>query len=246
MKLGKTPARPGAVKLRMRDFATRAVLPTPPAEFGHENLVQQWQLLANDKYGDCVWAGAAHETMMWCREVGVDTEFTDDSVLSDYSAVTGFKPGEDYTDQGTDMQLAADYRRKTGILDAKGNRHKVGAYLALDPGNIEQHLLAMYLFGAVGIGIEFPSSAMNQFDAGKAWYVVKGARVDGGHYIAGAARREGQLVVVTWGKLQFMTDEFFKKYNDESVVYLSDERLKNGRTLDGFDMPALQDALASL
>ena len=55
--------------------------------------------------------------------------FNNQSVLKDYSAVTGFNPNDPNTDQGTDMQVAASYRRKTGVLDAAGKRHKVIAYL---------------------------------------------------------------------------------------------------------------------
>ena len=108
-------------------------------------------MFANDRYGDCVWAGAAHETMLW-TEAMQTAAFNDKNVLSDYSAVTGFDPASPKaTDNGTDMQEAASYRRKTGVLDAKGKRHKVLAYLALRPGDIDQLALAMYLFSAVGI-----------------------------------------------------------------------------------------------
>jgi hypothetical protein len=30
--------------------------------------VAHWGMLGNDHYGDCVWAGAAHETMLWNKE----------------------------------------------------------------------------------------------------------------------------------------------------------------------------------
>ena len=58
-KLGKVPARPDAVKLKFSSYINTNQLPTPPASFGHENLIQSWGMLGNDQYGDCVWAGAA-------------------------------------------------------------------------------------------------------------------------------------------------------------------------------------------
>src|SRR5947209_12015282 len=170
LKLGKTAARPMAMRFKLADYVDKKALPKPPKQFGHEALIPAtWGMFGNDAWGDCVWAGAAHETMLWNAEAGRKVAFTDKCVLSDYSAVTGFNPKKPSTDQGTDMVVAASYRRKTGIVDASGKRHQVAAYLSIRPGDIAEHALAMWLFGAVGIGIEFPASAMDQFNAGKPW-----------------------------------------------------------------------------
>jgi hypothetical protein len=247
MKLGKTPARTNAVSFKLAKYIDKTALPTPPAQFGHENLVGEkaWAMLGNDHYGDCVWAGAAHETMLWNLERDKSVAFDDKHVLSDYSKVTGFDPAKPDTDQGTDMQVAATYRRKTGVIDEAGKRHKVAAYLAITPGDVQEHLLALYLFGVVGLGIEFPASAMDQFNEGKPWDVVPKAKIEGGHYIPLVAKRDN-FDVVTWGQLQQMTPEFLAKYNDESVVYVSREMLTGGKSLEGFDLAQLKADLAAL
>jgi hypothetical protein len=146
------------------------------------------------------------------------------------------------------MQVAASYRRKTGVLDAHGKRHKVIAYLALATGNADQLALAMYLFGAAGIGIKFPNTAMDQFNAGKPWDVTKNAKIEGGHYIPGVGRdAKGNIVIVTWGKIQLMTPRFYTKYCDEVVVYVSEEALTtSGKTLEGFDLAQLRTDLNAL
>ena len=203
-------------------------------------------MLGNDQYGDCVWAGAAHETALWNRESAHQVLFTDTAVLSDYSAVTGFTPSDPSTDQGTDMQLAASYRKKKGVKDANGRRHKIAAYLSITPGDVQEHLLAAYLFGAVGIGIKFPQSAMHQFNTGQPWTVVNGSPIEGGHYIPLVARRNNMLVCVTWGKTQPLTDAFLKAYNDESIVYVSTEALTAGKSLEGFNKQQLLADLAQL
>src|SRR4051794_17808270 len=94
LKLGKKPARPGAVRFALADYVDTAALPKPPRHFGHEDLVESvgWHMLGNDQWGDCVFPGAAHETMMWAREGGGSVAFSTASVLADYSAVTGFVP----------------------------------------------------------------------------------------------------------------------------------------------------------
>jgi hypothetical protein len=246
MKLGKTAARPGAVKLELRKYISLSQLPTPPSDFGEESLIGDFGMLGNADWGDCVWAGAAHETMLWNKEAGRDAPFDDGCVLSDYSAATGFNPADPSTDQGTDMQQAAAYRQKTGIVDAQGNRHKVGAYLAIAPGSIYEHMIAAYVFGSVGVGIEFPGSAMDQFSNEQPWSVVHGATIEGGHYIPIIGRSNLRFQVVTWAKVQAMDDDFLYKYRDESIVYLSEEFMSGDKSINGFDLDQLKHDLSQL
>lgn len=240
LKLGKLPARPGAVQLKLQTYLVPAALPAPPAQFGHDNRVPAWEMLGNDSLGDCVIAGAMHETMLWTSIGSTEIPVSDAAAIANYEAIAGYNPNDPSTDRGTDVAHAASYRRKTGIIDAAGRRHKVGAYLALTPGDLQQHLVGMYLFGAVGIGIRFPKSAMDQFNNGQPWDVVPGSPIEGGHYISGVARRGGQTVVVTWGREQPMTDAFLQTYNDESYVYLSAEYLAQGSSPEGFDLAQLK------
>ena len=39
LKLGKKPARPGAVKFKLANFLVKTKLPTPPKVFGHQDLI---------------------------------------------------------------------------------------------------------------------------------------------------------------------------------------------------------------
>jgi len=194
----------------------------------------------------CVWAGAAHETMLWNAMARKTVMFTDAGVLSDYSAVTGFNPRNPASDQGTDMLEAASYRRKVGVLDGGGKRHKVAAYLGITPGDPVEHAVALYLFGAVGLGIEVPSSAITQFNVGKPWDVAKRSSILGGHYIPLVAKRNNMFSCVTWGRIQPMTMKFLQKYCDQSIVYVSEEMLTNGKSLEGFDKATLLADLNAL
>lgn len=251
MKLGKKPARPDAIKLKLVQIMDATALPTPPAAFGHANLVHgRWSILGNDKWGDCVWAGAAHEHMLFslAGKHG-SVKFDDRSVLSDYSAVTGFDPADPATDQGTDMQAAASYRRKVGVIDYHGIRHKVDAYAEITRADLSQVALASWLFGACGIGVEFPDSAMDQFNAGKPFSVVKGAKIEGGHYMPCVGRhKDGNYVLVTWGRLVTATPEWMRKYMDEAVAYISRDIIqdKSHMSLEGFDLQTLDNFLSSL
>lgn len=246
-KLGKKPAR-DAVKFRLASFVEKARLPAVPASFGHEGLIGRkgWYMLANDRVGNCVFAGAAHEHMMHGRIAKNPVLFDSVGVNSDYSAVTGFDPRRPETDVGTDMQQAASYRRRIGVVDTKGLRHRVAAYLAIDPGNVEQLYQAVYLFGCVGIGIQFPSSAMDQFERGQPWDVVDGSPIEGGHYIPLVSKRHAELRVVTWGAIQPMTEAFYKRYCDEVVAYVFTDSLMERKSPEGFAYEELIAALAAL
>jgi hypothetical protein len=248
-KLGKTPARKGAVRFKLATYLKKHELATPPKVFGRQAIVGNWGILGNKKYLDCVWAGAAHETMLWNKEAHRIVRFNDKGVLSDYSAVTGFKKGDPISDIGTDSQVAASYRRRIGVIDANRKRHKLVAYLALTPGNVEQLILSMYLFSAVGIGLKLPKTALAQFQRGKPWDVVPGAKPIGGHYVPGVGRSlKGNIVVVSWGRTQLMTPRFYRKYCDEAIAYLSEEMLVPPvrRSLDGLNLAQLMADLKTL
>jgi hypothetical protein len=241
LKFGKKPASYDRRDLLYAKYR-RGPLPPHPSQFGHETLIEAgaWGMLGNDSVGDCVFAGSDHETMLWTTEAGDPALFTADNTIADYSAVTGYKPGQPDTDQGADVRQALQYRQQTGLIDAAGNRHKIGAYLALEPGNIDHLLDALYLFSAVGIGIKVPASAIDQFNSGQPWSMVHGRqKIVGGHYVPLVANR-ASLVCVTWGRLQPMTLQFYKKYCDEAWAILSPEMLRDGVSLDGFDMEQLQ------
>jgi len=246
-KLGKTPARHEAVKFKFTKYANLSVLPAVPSgDFGHEKMVtHDWGMLGNDTYGCCVWSGGDHEEMVWNAEGAHPVIFTTQNTLADYAACTGFDPNNPDSDQGTDMQVAASYRQKTGLLDANGNRHKVGAYVALRVGDLQELYLASYIFGAVGVGIEVPASAQDQF-GNEPWSVVPGSSIEGGHYVPMVARRSGLIQFLTWGAEQAATEQFYTTYNDESLCYISQEMLTGGKTLEGFDIEQLNADLAAL
>jgi hypothetical protein len=247
LALGKRPATSDPRDLQFAEYVRPEALPPPPPTFGHDGLIEtnSWRMLGNDVAGDCVWAGAAHETMLWKAEVKQAAHFSAASVLSDYSAFTGYDPVSGANDDGTNVREALGYRRSTGILDANGRRHKILAYVALTPGDMTQLWQALYLFGAVGIGFEFPESAWADFDAGRKWSVIDGSRIDGGHYVPVVARRDG-VRFVTWGVETAMTKAFYKTYCDEAWAILSNEPIVNQRSPEGFDLATLRADLALL
>jgi hypothetical protein len=253
LKLGKRPATHDAKDLVFAKYVKATEIPPAPEQFGHETLFPSkgWGMLGNDEWGDCAWAGPGHETMLLTKEGGKPATFTTAGVLSDYSAGTGFDPNagppnNNPTDKGSNVREVLSYRRKTGIVDSNGKRHKIGAFVKLDTGNLVEVYQAMFLFQAVGIGLRFPNFAMDQFHAGKPWDVVAGApEPEEGHYVCCVAKRQN-IDVVTWGALQQMTVPFFETYCDEAWAYISTEQLEKDHDPNGFSLEQLKADLEDL
>jgi hypothetical protein len=255
---GKSPATQDPRDLKFSTYRTAAPLPVVPDDWGYDNVIAQggWGTLGNDQWGDCVWAGAAHEHILTSTVAGAPVAFSDASVLSDYSATTGFDPnagppGQNPTDRGTNVRSALGYRRATGILDAAGKRHRIGAYLQLDvsrikAGDLSEVAEAAYLFGAVGVGIQVPQSAETEFSQHKMWSYVAGSANAGGHYVPIVAHRK-HVECVTWGRVQTMGARFLSHYVDEAWAILNPDFLDaQGRSPQGFDIDQLKADLAQL
>lgn len=254
LRLGKPPAKEDQRDLLFARYVEPAEIPVPPAEFGNEALFppRGWGMLGNDEWGDCVWAGAGHETMLLGKLGAKIVDFTAQDVLTGYEAVTGFTPsagppGANPTDKGTEPRLAYGYRRSTGLMDTAGGTHKIGAYLKLETGNLDHVYQAIYLFDVVGIGFKFPEYAMEQFHAGEPWDVIAGREPDPeeGHYVPCIGKR-ANLEVVTWGALQQMTTAFYEAYCDEAWTYIDEEPFINGLSKEGFDLEQLKADLRAL
>ena len=243
LKLGKLPAVKNSVSLRFRDYLSLAKLPVAPLQSGDIGLADS-NLFGNDKYGDCVCAGAGHETLYWNRKAGKTVEISEENVLNMYSLITGFNPAKPDTDQGTSVPAAAKWRKKVGLSDSSAVKHKVLAYVSLSPGNAEEIKQAISLFGVCGIGWELPQSALDQAEEGKSsWSVVSGSPIAGGHYTAAIAYDPAGIHIISWGKVFLVPWAFVSKYMDEGIVYLSEEFLTKDSP---FDLAQLKEDLKSL
>lgn len=250
MKFGKKPARPGAFWVALQTYLKAEELPTPPLEIGNlRSFSMPWGMFANDQVGDCVFAGFAHQTMMWSEVTHPDhsyVQFSDTQVMADYSALTGYNHDDPATDVGSDLGQAAAFWSRTGIMDAEGNRHKIlgSAEVARNPDAVA---LATYLFGSCGVGFDLPQSAIDQFTNEQPWDVVPGAPSAGGHYVPVIGRNSaGNFLGVTWGRLQAITPAFIAQYCDEAVAAISPEWLNGTSTPRGVNLDQLHADLLAI
>jgi len=208
-----------------------------------------WGMLGNDRYGDCAWAGSAHEHMLLNKLAGREVHFTTANVLEDYGNCTGFTIQSSDTDNGTDMREQMVYRQNRGIVDSEGHRHLIGAYTWPDAGDFEQALQALWMLDFLAIGFRVPRYAMDQFNRGQKWDIDPDGddTIEGGHYVpAFAYNSAGDLVVVTWGREHAMTPAFYERFCDQCCAIITLENLVNGKSPEGFLLQELQDDLNSL
>jgi hypothetical protein len=258
-RLGKKPFVPDErdITFGMILNAQPVELKTPPTRFGHGGDYPDWHMLGNGPddsvepgfqgCGDCVFAAAAHETMLVNKIARHPVTITGKEVVADYSQVTGYIIGDDNSDQGTEVRAALKFRKNVGTLDSHGNRHKIGAYVSVKPKSWAELMLVTFWFTAAELGFEFPDTAMQQFDDGKPWTVDPNGYIEGGHDVpivgASSATEAG---AITWAKRQGMTRPFYEMYNDETWAIVFPEELRDGKTERGLDLTALNAALQAL
>ncbi|GAA4626583.1 hypothetical protein GCM10023196_035410 [Actinoallomurus vinaceus] len=244
-------ARP---RLHLGPFLT-GTYPKPPVKVDYVSAVDEWPMYGNDQYGDCVWAMIGHTIeAATAYGQGRTVKVSEADVLRGYSDVTGFDPVDPSTDQGTVIQDALDYWRKTGV-----GGHQILAFAQVDihdPGEVDA---ALWLFGHLQLGINFPAVAMDQFDAGQPWDVVKNdGGIEGGHaidlgYVLGnppqlvGRAANGNYRIITWGRVQEMTPAFWGRYVEEAWVVVTPEWIsQKGTSPEGLDVAALGEAFTAM
>lgn len=260
-RLGKQPATVDERDIKFSAIKAGITLPSPPANFGHGSIFKDgegatdWEMNGNGPdntvvegfqgAGDCVFACGAHTTRETNKLAGHAVTITGKESIADYSAVTGYVIGDDSTDNGTNMRTSLKYRQKTGLLDASGARHKIGAFVALDAGDLEQLWEASFVFSAVEFGFAFQQAQDDQFASGT-WDFVAGSPNEGGHAVPAFGRNKGRGGLVSWAKHLWFTDAFYTNLVDEAYGIVYPEELKNGKTERGMDLSQLDAALNAL
>lgn len=244
-KLGKLPARHDARTLQMAQYLAPGALPKIPSKFDWTGKVRSFGEMLNNQVGDCTIAAAGHLIQIWTANDGVETILPDSTILSAYSAVSGYDPATGDNDNGAVELDVLKYWRTHGI-----GGHKIQAFVALEPANHDHVKAASFLFGGCYIGLALPLSAQNQ----KVWAVPSGGLHGhgqpgswGGHAVPVVAYDAHGLTVVTWGALQRMTWGFWRAYTEEAYAVLSHDFLgADSIAPNSFDLAQLQADLKLL
>lgn len=243
LKLGRNQNDSAKPRLELDTYLNAGELATPSVvDFASE--VVTWPMYGNDTIGDCTAACVGHQVQAWTCYTGAEVDIPEPDIIQLYSAVSGYDPQTGANDNGATVQDTLTYMRKSGVPVAG---HKILAFAQLkDLSKIHD---ALWMFGSVYLGFACPESALEQFDADQPWDVVAHSPIAGGHAVPVQYAGTGNVPyqVVTWGRLQGMTQAFMSKYVEEAWVIITVDWLdKNGHTPEGLDLQALGADLAAL
>ena len=237
-KLGKARARRDARNFKFAALLKKRLSLPKEYDFDLTHPGIPTPIFGNDRYGDCVIAGRAHQTLRFedveQRKV---LAITDADVTKEYFKETGGP------DSGLVVLDSLKEWRVSGWIAAK-KRYRIRAFSELDRGVRDQMKQAIVLDIGVGLGLAMPITAQAQFQAGKPWDVTTGhgsaPNSWGGHYVHVPGYTTAGPVCVTWGRKQQMTWAFFAKYCDEAyAIFDAKDTAKVRRALDGKKLRAL-------
>ena len=253
---GMLRPQPENIHLRFSDYLVHTELPAlPKGGYGHLANEPQgfWGWYGNNMCGDCVAAGAMHETMVFAKATHRPIPTFNRTWEDNYSEMLVAGGGQPYdphdrsTDTGLDPQVAAGYRRTQGIVDDNGDVHKIDAYALIE--DIDQLKLCIYLFGVAGWGGALPATAEQQFGRGYIWDDLRSQpNPHNGHYTPICAfNSAGHFVHSTWDSLQASLPDYVERYWSIGVAYLSQEyMLASGKSPEQYDWASLEDDLQSI
>lgn len=242
---GKLAPRHDVRRLMLGDYLLSPLAPAPAACDRTASIpVDGWGTMLNTAEGCCTCSSQGH-LIMSASAMTRSTPIVvpDSAIQTAYEAVSGYNPATGANDNGALITDVNEYRRTVGI-----GGYKITAWTAIPYANAALLSDAVYYFGAANIGVQLPSSAEQQFDAGEPWTVPWFSPIAGGHCIPIVAYDANYAYCVTWGKVQPMTWDFYAKYCDEAYVLVDPLLFDAGTGLDptGLDVAALTADLTTL
>ena len=202
------------------------------------------QMYDNNILGTCVCADTANTLILRTANAAAATVVpTVDNVISLYSAVGGYVPGNPATDNGCVEVDMLQYLAKTGFLG-----HKADAFGSIDPANQDHIKWSTLLFGSCRLGLNLPGYAEDQFERGQPWDVsTVGNQSIGGHDVPVVDFRGGLFYVFTWGRVQLMTPAALVAWSEEAHSTLFFDWVREqGQSPSGLDLNTLAQKMQSV
>lgn len=213
-----------------------------------------WEMLGNDKAGDCVAVTWANVRRLVTSAVSHDKneEYPgQDEVWELYKTQNqDFDPQgtaatngpESSADNGMDIQTVLDHIAKNGGPDGV----KALAFARVDPTSPDEVKAAVAIFGYVWTGIVVQKMNEVEFGEDKPWDYHHNSPDVGGHSVitggygpAGPGSLGGDERFITWAEETSFTDAFWRRNVEEAWVVIWPEHLRHPTFLDGVDLQQL-------
>ena len=242
-------------RLRLKNYLTRS-LAAPPASCDYTKPASKAlsEMYGNDKLGDCVIAGMAH--VVGVLTGGADPRpflYKEQQIIELYSAIGGYVPGNESTDNGCDMQTALSYWENNGAMPPQANKpaadaHRIAGWVAVDGTNPEEFRTALWLFENLYFGMELPDAWIHPTPSASnfTWDVAGPPVQENGHCVAGVGYNAKGVTIDTWGMTGLLTDAAIAKYaipgaHGELYTVVSTDAIKKAtqKAPNGFDWSQL-------
>jgi len=198
-------------KTRLKDHLC-ASLPAPPASVDYSPAATQAlaEMYCNDTLGDCVIAGYYHVLGVATGNAGKEFLATQDQIIHDYSAIGGYTPGDDSTDQGCDEDAAITYWKTNPAADGSS----LAGSASVDASNQTECMQALDLFETLYFGLALPDAWVTPFPAssGFVWDVAGDPNPSNGHCIMAMGYNATGVKICSWGMLGTLTWAAVAKY----------------------------------
>jgi hypothetical protein len=226
-KLGKAKARRDSRNLKLKAILRPPVVVPKEYDFDTSHSGVPTPVFANDRYGDCVIAGRAHQTLRFeLVEQEKIIRITETDVVQEYFLETGG------ADEGLVVLDSLKRWRRQG-WKAAGDRYFVTAFAEIDRRSTSEVKRTVFTDLGVGLGLSLPMTAQREFEAGKPWRTTTGSGSTpnswGGHYVYVTGYTTLGPACVTWGRKQQMSWAFFRKYCDEAYAVIDALNTKKKR-----------------
>lgn len=234
-----------APALSLKDVLT-GVVPAHPAAADYLERLQNWQMLGNDRYGDCVAVTWSNLRRLVTASLTAERYPSMTQVVELYKTQN---PGFPAQDDGMDIQTCLEHLTKTGGPDGV----RALAFAKVDHTNTDEVKAAIAVFGSVWTGINVLDVNQTEFSLGEPWNYVATSAVDGGHSVltggygaAGVGALGGDERFITWAAETSFTDSFWSHLVEEAWVVVWPEHLGSRAFLEGVDQAALATAYQAL
>jgi hypothetical protein len=212
-KFGRTRPVARGPRYSLRNYLMRNIAPPPPTcDYSKEAASALSNIYGNDTLGDCVIAGMAHVVgVLTAGATGTPFVYTQQQIITLYSAIGGYVPGDPATDRGCDEQTALNYWENNG---APVGTHKIAGWLAVNAADPTEYRTALWLFENLYFGLELPDAWIDPMpDApGFVWDAAGPADPQNGHCVVGVGYTAQGITIDSWGMTGLLTDKAIAKY----------------------------------
>lgn len=259
---GCLPADPSVISVKFGEVINLSTLSVPST---YDPLHYDWargspalnkygllNILANNKYGCCVFTACGHaEDQDQALSGNVYTPITSDQVVQSY-ALTGFDPVTGANDDGAEVSQVLEWWRTVGLFDGR----RILGHAKVNAADPSELAAALWLFegGINGMGLDDTWVAgMDTMTSGFVWPVGPGGpNPNNGHstYFYGGFNRVGPFID-TWGMTGTLTWSAAARYctgQGEAHVVITEQSLSNAtkKSAAGFDAEQLLAKLSQV